>query len=310
LCPKGTGALLADIPDSASTGGNKRGANAVDLQTWRGAADQVASGTGATIAGGYYGRASGLGATVGGGYNNVASGQLSTIAGGANNTASGVYSVAFGFTNTASGQSAFAGGNNNTASGVNAVAFGNENEASGDYNATVSGGYQNIASGRSSWVPGGWQATTRGLLGSRAYASGQRSARGDRQVIGQPVSRTTTDATTTTLTADASAVGATNVLVLPNNSSLTGLVQISASDSSGNCASWLLFCRVSRGANAASTAVDFQTTVASNLSAALSTATAVIAADTTQGALVISVTGVAATTIDWIADPSCLQLVR
>ena len=121
---------------------------------------------------------------------------------------------------------------------------------------------------------------------------------------------TTTNTTTTTLTADRGTVSSSNVLVLPNNSSLTGLVQISARDSSGNCASWLLFCRVSRGANAASTAVDFQTTVASDLSAALSTATAVIAANTTQGALTVSVTGVAATTIDWIADPSCLQLVR
>ena len=53
LVPKGTGALLAQIPDGTATGGNKRGANAVDWQTARSAATQVAGGYYNIIGGGY-----------------------------------------------------------------------------------------------------------------------------------------------------------------------------------------------------------------------------------------------------------------
>lgn len=68
IVPLGIGALLASVPDSTSTGGNKRGNNAVDLQQIRTDAAQVASGSLSTI---------------GGGRGNVASGgNASTIPGG------------------------------------------------------------------------------------------------------------------------------------------------------------------------------------------------------------------------------------
>ena len=59
LSPKGTGALIADEPDGTTTGGNARGIQAVDLQTFRGAATEVASGNRSIIPGGYYNTASG-----------------------------------------------------------------------------------------------------------------------------------------------------------------------------------------------------------------------------------------------------------
>jgi len=43
LQPKGTGALQAQVADSTATGGNARGSNAVDWQTSRSAAANVAS---------------------------------------------------------------------------------------------------------------------------------------------------------------------------------------------------------------------------------------------------------------------------
>ena len=43
IVPKGTGAFCLAVPDGTATGGNVRGANAVDLQTSRSAATQVAS---------------------------------------------------------------------------------------------------------------------------------------------------------------------------------------------------------------------------------------------------------------------------
>jgi len=67
LQPKTTGAILAALPDSSSTGGNKRGSFAVDLQRSRTSSTQVASG------------------------NNTA------IIGGKDNTATGQYSIALGY---------------------------------------------------------------------------------------------------------------------------------------------------------------------------------------------------------------------
>ena len=92
--PNGTGSLLAQVPDSTTTGGNSRGANAVDLQTVRTAATQVASGAGAVVAGGQ---------------SNTASGNYSLVA-GSGSTASAIYAAAIGRGNVASGLQSLATG--------------------------------------------------------------------------------------------------------------------------------------------------------------------------------------------------------
>jgi len=53
LQPKGTGAIQAQQTDSTATGGNARGANAVDFQTARGVAASVASASNSVIIGGF-----------------------------------------------------------------------------------------------------------------------------------------------------------------------------------------------------------------------------------------------------------------
>lgn len=98
LQPKGTGAVIAQQPDGTETGGNNRGAKAVDLQTVRSSNTQVASGDYAVI---------------GGGSTNIASSTFAVVAGGSSNTASGYYSVvAGGQTCTASSTNSFIGGGN------------------------------------------------------------------------------------------------------------------------------------------------------------------------------------------------------
>lgn len=108
LQPKGTGGLQAQQYDGTTTGGNARGANAVDFQTIRSVNTMVASAqysavlsgqnntasaTGAVVCGGTNNIASGVNAFVGGGGNsNVASGQASVVSGGVSNTASGLFS--------------------------------------------------------------------------------------------------------------------------------------------------------------------------------------------------------------------------
>ncbi len=115
LQPAGTGALQAQATTSTTAGGNARGANAVDWQTSRGAAAQVASG------------------------------QLSGILGGSSNTTSGVYSlIGGGLSNSSSGVTAFIGaGTSNTASGNRSVIVGGDtNTAAGFYNF-IGGGFTN-----------------------------------------------------------------------------------------------------------------------------------------------------------------------
>jgi len=122
VSPAGTGALQAQATTSTATGGNARGANAVDWQTSRGTAAQIASSTYSTISGGYGHTASGYASTVSGGYgntasntdsgvfsggSNVASGYISAVVGGQSNTSAGYYNfVGGGFTNSGTSGSA------------------------------------------------------------------------------------------------------------------------------------------------------------------------------------------------------------
>ena len=114
--PKGTGALQAQLNDGTTTGGNARGANAVDWQTSRSAAVQVASGANSVLGGGFGSLASGsvsgvfagnqcqatnFNTAVLGGTFNVASGINSTVVGGASNTSAGYFNfMGGGFTNS------------------------------------------------------------------------------------------------------------------------------------------------------------------------------------------------------------------
>jgi len=192
-------------------GGNQRGFHAVDLQSARTQATQVASGNYSVISGGWRNTASGYIATVGGGRENTASGSGSTVGGGDYNIASGVNAtigggwsntvtvdswigtigggelntvsgwwatIGGGYTNTASGSLATVGGGAfNTASGSLAtVGGGNGNTASGGW-ATVGGGNENTASGLVATVGGGERNTASGNAatvggGNRDTASG------------------------------------------------------------------------------------------------------------------------------------------
>lgn len=106
LACKGSGALMAGLPDNTAAGGNARGANAVDWQMVRTSEVQVASAPWSVIGGGARNRAAGdtsavlggadnyalaLRASIGGGGANVADGSYSTIPGGFYGHARGIY---------------------------------------------------------------------------------------------------------------------------------------------------------------------------------------------------------------------------
>lgn len=105
-------------------------------------ANNVISGTFATVTGGINNTASGQASSVSGGYNNTASGVESSVSGGGGNAANNSYSsVSGGYGNTASGSGS-------------SVSGGSSNAASGQY-SSVSGGYDRSAPGGLNWVAGG-----------------------------------------------------------------------------------------------------------------------------------------------------------
>lgn len=120
LAAKGSGAILVNVPDNTTTGGDKRGSHAVDFQKIRTASTQVASGSYAAILGGNQHTVSGgSGAALGGALNTV-SGASAVVLGGSSGTASGTSSVILGGSaNVASGNfSVCVGGSYGTTRGL------------------------------------------------------------------------------------------------------------------------------------------------------------------------------------------------
>jgi hypothetical protein len=148
LTPKGTGALIAGPkPDGTATRGNARGANAIDLQTNRSTATQVASGSSSVLSGGVRNTASASESSVGGGTDNSATQSYSTVSGGKSGLASGIGSVIGGggyyngvanVGNTASAiTSSILGGH-----GALADRYSMQSHASGSFSNTSSGDAQ------------------------------------------------------------------------------------------------------------------------------------------------------------------------
>ncbi|CAB4170162.1 Head domain of trimeric autotransporter adhesin, partial [uncultured Caudovirales phage] len=183
LSPKGTGALIGGpAPDGLATGGgNARGAGALDLQTSRTTATQVAS-------------------------------NLSSIALGSSCTASGPTSIVIGVGSSASGTNSISIGNGCTNTGSNFVAGRGDTAASSSscnrggvalVGGTSTSGYNNIAIGDTSVANSQYGAVALGnnlkatgnssiALGSGsysdrsgmvAYAYSQMSAQGDNQWV-------------------------------------------------------------------------------------------------------------------------------
>ena len=306
LQTKGSGALMAQVPDGATAGGNKRGSYATDWQKTRESAGQVASAIYSTIGGGYANTASASAATVAGGYGNIASGDRAVVAGGWLNAASGWRSsVGGGQSHTASGgTSTVAGGDANTASGdYSTVAGGKANTASTSEYTTVGGGFTNTASADSSTIPGGRDALA-STYGKMAYASGKSSVQGDAQ-YGLSVLRgaTTADATAR-LTSDGTAASATNVANLAANRCFLMKVLLAATDTAsphtvGLVAEYSVLIR--QGAAAANTVVVDQTQHTLLADASLLATAIAITADTTNGGLNLTVTGIAGSNLRWVA---------
>ena len=149
VSPAGTGAIQAQATTSSTVGGNARGANAVDWQTARSAASQVASSAYTVVSGGVNNTASGFNATINGGTGNTGSATYSFGGGGYFNTASGVISsVVGGYSNTAAGFYNFIGsGYQNSGTALSAVTT-QSGTMNGTTAVTLSGSNANIKVGQ------------------------------------------------------------------------------------------------------------------------------------------------------------------
>jgi hypothetical protein len=147
--PKGTGPLQAQLTDSTATGGNARGANAVDWQTARGAASAVASGVYSVLGGGIGNLASGAVSGVFAGNGCQATNFNTAVLGGASNVASGINSsVVGGNANNATGWYGFVGnGFTNSTTATNAVTTQSAT-MNGTTAVTLSGSNANIKVGQ------------------------------------------------------------------------------------------------------------------------------------------------------------------
>lgn len=318
IVPKGTGAIIAAIPDNTATGGNKRGTNATDFQTLRNAATQVASGPNSILLG-VYGAASGpnsLSISLGNTSFSAAATQTKSIAIGGWTEASANNAVALGERTRASSSGAFAVGGygfvETLASGNYSVAIGGGNTASSDFSTAI-GGVQNTSSGFASYAMGA-SANTFGITGRNSYgftvgnSDGSGSVSGNCQKSTFPLGVRTTNGTATTLTVGGQAASGGNQVILSNQSAyrFKGTI-IGKQSGSTNIAAWDVDGLIVRGANAAAT-----TLVVSNVNLVSNTpswGTPTLAADTTNGGLRVQVIGAATTNIQWTATIETTEVI-
>ena len=219
---------------------------------------------------------------------------------GANTNAQGSFSIAGSYANATD---SFAGmiTNNTTTYGTgsgatNSIAFGYLAKTGGAYSVALGGNATNAAYSYSIALG---SAGTPSAIGKMAYGNASGNVGAGWGMIS--LYAATTNATATVMTSDGGAQAATNQQVVPNNSAFafSGTV-VGRQQAAGGTASaaWTISGLIRREGTAATTTLVTSTVTAiSNVPAW----TFAITADTTNGALVLTVTGAAATNIRWSA---------
>ena len=259
-----------------------------------------------------------------------ASGDSSFAAAGERNTntygATGNNSIAIGRDTKATGANSYSFGYLASSTAHNAFSFGQSASAQSQFSYAI--GYaawvtvsatNSFAIGRGAYVG---QQNSFGLgtfayvihQGKFAYSAGTFSgtASGDAQTGTYVLRSDTTDATSEALTTTNSAASTTNQIIPLNNSamSFTGTIIARQQAAGGsNYAAWEIKGGVLRDATAASTVLGTHNINRLSATAGASTWSVTLSADTTNGALAITVTGAAATNIRWVATVQTSEVV-
>lgn len=251
-------------------------------------------------------------AFIGGGVDNVIEANRGAVVGGSDNTVTGLGvsgAVCGGDGNdVTAADGAILGGQGNTVSGVESVVIGGtQNIASGE-NAVASGNTTRAEASESFTT--GDRSRAR-LTGQRAHANGINGVGtfGDAQYSDVPVFRQTLGAAVTALTLDGGAPVAGNTLVLLDDSAWGAEVSVVGRNAAAEqMAYYVLRCGIRRGAGAGTTVivgVVDKVIIAEDIAAW----DANLTADVVNGALQVEVTGVAATTINWVAQVRFTEIV-
>jgi hypothetical protein len=275
ITPKGTGALIVGPkPDGTATGGNARGANAVDLQTKRFAANNVASGASAVAIG----------------ESNVSS-ATNSVAIGVENIASSNYATCFGIGNTAStgAQSSVLGGRSNIANATGSVVVGGGatnfgNQASGDYSLTLAG--RRALADRSAML---------------AQANGSFSALGDAQRARFVLRCKTTTNTGVEMALD----GAATYLGIPSGKIIACTINITGSKSDGTAVAHYLRQYCVKNVGGTSSQVYAPVTIGTDNAAGTTIA---LSANNADDTLRILVTGITSETWRWVASVDAVEV--
>lgn len=273
LTPKGTGALIAGpMPDGTAVGGNARGANAIDLQTSRTAATQVASAP-------------------------------DGICIGKNNTSTavaGISGISIGFTcnsqsgvaignNCSSYYAGFACGEGATVTNQDGTAIGRAVSASG---SSMAIGTFCTASALASQATGDQCVADR--RGMRARATGRFAAQGDRQSVDFILANRTTDGTTAvTLFLD----GSSARLTIPSGKILFATAQLVGSKSDGTTVATYMRKFAIKNVGGTTTLVGSVETIGTDVAAGTSFS---ITADDTNDAVNAAVIGINGETWRWV----------
>ena len=305
LRPKGSGSFSLQVADNTTAGGNKRGTRAVDLQTVRNNANQVASGTSSLVSG-INNRASGANSVAIGSSNSAQSSQ--SVAIGAFNDAQGANDVAIGSSNTLSGGgSGTAIGDGNIVSALFGQTFGRGCTASGQEATAI--GANCTASGINSLALGN-QSSTFAVTGRSAFSSGRESSRGDTQIGALTMWNNTTNATPARLSSTGGAAATTNQLTMSTHAVFMVKGKVVAYErDTGDSKAWVFDAALKRtGAGVVSMiAASTPTVVAENAGA--TTWSVAVTADDTLKCINVSGTGQAAKTIRWVCSLDSIEML-
>jgi hypothetical protein len=272
LVPKGAGAFCLAVPDGTATGGNARGANAIDLQILRSAATQVASGS-------------------------------SAVCLGASCTASGTSGVSIGTTANAGGNNGIAIGSSVTGGGSGSIAIGSETTSTGNSSAIAIG----ISTSASTYA---CMAVGRGAVANTpskyAQSFGQFAANGDLQFVRWILANKTTNATATTLFCR-TVFSTTDRATITSGKILYADALISGIKSDGSVACCYKRKFAIKNVAGTTSLVGTVETIGTDIEDVASCDVA-ITADNTNDSLSIAVTGVDAETWRWVAVVEGLEV--
>jgi hypothetical protein len=248
--------------------------------------------TGVTISGGENNFISGDlgGATIGGGSGNFIGAAGGTIAGGGDN-----------FVNYPAYGGSVGGGFDCRVSGYAGTIAGGESNYVAETHGTVGGGLGNIVSSKYGVVPGGLKARA-ASYGQLAHASGQFADYGDAQTSIYVCRAVTTNATSTELFLD----GLSERMVISTNSTWAYDILVTGRASNGNSGAYQLRGTIKN--NAGTTTLVTGTPAQLVLGEDIPTWDATVVADNVHDALVVRVTGSAATSIRWVAKVTTVEV--